>query len=122
MKKIIVLILLVIAGYFAYQYFLNSSQSNPADEDEISFNDTSYSDEDMVTIPDNCQEAEKSFENAIYGSDAGNVSFAQRNSANRRFQSCLKNAGLRDDQVDLAVKQVQTKVNNYIKQDYSGGQ
>jgi hypothetical protein len=121
MKKIIALLLLVIAGFFAYQYFLRSPHPNSTAEDEITFNNDLPSDEGIVNVPEKCQEGEKNLEDAIYGSDAGNVSFAQRNTAERRFPSCLKDAGFSDKQINDAVGEVQNRVKGYIKQD-SGGQ
>jgi hypothetical protein len=62
----------------------------------------------------------ENLENAIYGAASGRVSFAQRNLAYRKFQSCLRDAGFSDHQIKGTVTEIEERVKRYLKQDGAG--
>ncbi len=119
MKKLIVLVVLVVAGYFAYQHVYLAQQETAAVEEEESSSVESeyYVADPDAPIPEGCQSLATNLENAIYGHATGRASFSQRNSAYRKFKSCLRAEGLSDVQIDSTVKRLEDRVQGYLKQD-----
>lgn len=118
MKNIIVLLLIVGAGYAGYRYlYLPSSNetSQEANSSDTNFNVSVF----VPDTPTQCRQQEKDLENGIYGSDSGRVSFAQRNTAYRTFKSCLRHEGFTDAEVDGKVAAIEERVKGYLKQDGS---
>jgi len=98
MKNLIILVILGIAGYFSYQYF-GVSQSVDSTEGETE--STSY--EYLPDVPGECEQKGGNMKDAIYGYDIGRVTMAQLNFATRSFQSCLRDAGFSDSQINKTV-------------------
>jgi hypothetical protein len=118
MKRLIILVVLVAAGYFAYQHFLNAPGNEAATEEEAAVSDTgSYSGEQPPPLPDSCAELGKNLENAIYGNTTGQTSFAQRNTAYRKFVSCLRDAAFSDAQINGTVAKIEERAKGYARQD-----
>ena len=93
MKNLIVLIVLGVAGYFIYQNFIISWLEDSAPSE-------STARESLPPIPTECEGKAKNLGDAIYGNDIGRVSFTQLNHATRSFQTCFKNAGISDADIN----------------------
>ena len=117
MKKLIILVVLVVAGYFAYQHFYIPPQDEAAMEEEDTASDYNYNNEPQPAFPEGCQALATSLENAIYGNKSGEVSFAQRNKVYREFKSCLRAEGFSGAQIDDAVKEIEERVKGYLNQE-----
>ncbi len=120
MKNLIFLAALIIIGYFIYQhFFIEPQQKETAQEDSL-IESGSFSSNQLPPTPENCEGQVKNFENAIYGNISGQVSFAQRNFADRKLRSCLRNIGFVDSRINGTVVEIKERVKGYLKQD-SGG-
>ncbi len=93
MKNFIYLAVLVAVGYFAYQYFLI-----PWLDDVVPVESTN--DENLPPIPDVCRVKGKIVEDAIYDRKLGKISDVLLDQYILRFQTCLKNAGFSDADID----------------------
>lgn len=98
MKNLLILAALAVAGYFAYQHFWVPQQQESATAESQS---SSY--EYLPDVPGNCENKGSNMKDAIYGYDIGRVSVAQLNFATRSFQSCLRDAGFTDSQINSTV-------------------
>ena len=118
MKQLIIIIVLIIAGYFAYQHFYVGPPDDAAVEEEEA---VSESDESVIEqpppIPESCKMLAGNLENAIYGKINGQTSFAQCNTASRKFRSCLGDAGFTDPQINGAVAEIEARAKRYADQD-----
>ena len=118
MKQLIFLVCLAVIGYFAYQHFFIAPQQEVATEEEdTSLDSGSFSFDQLPPTPDNCKGLAKNLENAIYGSASARVSFAQRNMTYRKFQSCLRDAGFSDSEIDGTIAEIESRVEGYLKHD-----
>ena len=120
MKQLVILVALVVAGYFSYQQFFSTPQQENASEEDVSIDSGSFSIDQLPPIPGNCEGPAKNLENAIYGSGSGQVSFAQRNTAYRKFQSCLRDAGFSTPQINGTIAEIENRVKGYLNQDGAG--
>ncbi len=109
MKQLIILVVMVIAGYFAYQHFSTPPQQEAAREEEASIGSGSLSTEPAPPIPEHCAESAKNLESAMYGASFGQVSQAQRNMAYRKLLSCLREAGFSDSQINGIVAEMEKR-------------
>jgi hypothetical protein len=117
-KKIIILIVLVVIGYFAYVNFFASTDDDVSDETNGTYEASEATPADQLSpIPDSCQTQAKNFENAIYGAATGQSSFAQRNNASRVFAQCLSDAGFSEAQIQGTIAQIQQRVDGLAKKD-----
>jgi hypothetical protein len=91
MKNLIIVIILGVAGYFAYQYFIGSSQQVST---TATFN--------MYSLPEKCQKAGEDMENAFYRRQKGELASSQVNAYKLSFRRCLKRAGFTTSQIDEA--------------------
>ena len=97
MKNLIFIVILAVAGYFAYQYYVDSFVQESAENSKNSGQSThSY----LPPIPKECEGRARTMGDAIYGRDIGRVSVAQLNNATRSFQSCLREAGFSDSEIN----------------------
>jgi hypothetical protein len=113
MKQLIILAVLVVVGYFAYQHFFIAPQQKDTVEEDSSIDSGSFSINPLPPMPGNCEGLAKNLENAIYGNTSGQVSFAQRNFADRKFRSCLRNADFSDPQINGTVDEIKERVKGY---------
>ncbi len=120
MKQLIILAVLVVVGYFAYQHFFIPPQQKETAEEGLSIDSGSFSINQLPPTPGNCKGQVKNLENAIYGNTTGQVSFAQRNFTDRKLRSCLRNAGFSDLQINGTVAEIKERVKGYLKQDNGG--
>ncbi len=120
MKRLIILAVLVVVGYFAYQHFFIAPQQKDTGEEDSSIESGSFSINQLSPIPGNCEDQAKNLENAIYGNISGRVSFAQRNFADRKLRSCLRNAGFSDLQINGTVAEIKKRAKGYWLQDKGG--
>ena len=112
-KKLVILIVVIVAGYFIYQNFLISS---PDEEDGSDVVESIPADE-LPAIPDTCRPLVKKLENAIYGAATHESSFASKNAAYREFHACLHKAGFSGAEIDGTVAQIETRVQGWLNQD-----
>jgi len=117
MKQLVVLIILAAGGYFVYQHFFSTPQKAAVMEESVPAENKSLSTGQLPPIPANCEALAKNLENAIYGAESGQVSFAQRNSAARKFRSCLREAGFSDAQINVSVTEIEERVKRYRGRD-----
>ena len=106
MKQVIILIILVVVGYFAYQHFFSAPQQETTTEDDVSIDSGSQ----LPPLPEDCERLAKTLEDAIYGSAIGRVSFAQRNRAYRKLQSCLQDADFSDSEINDTIAEIEERV------------
>ena len=98
MKNLIILAVIVAAGYFAYQKFWNgTSDHGPGTEA------AALSPAFLPPVPGECESKGSTMKDAIYGYDIGRVSVAQLNFATRSFQSCLRDSGFSDAEINGTV-------------------
>mgnify|MGYP001768321127 CR=1 FL=1 len=72
MKQLIIVIVLVVAGYFAYQHFYGAPSDEAAmEEEEVSGEIETSAVAPPPPIPGSCSGAAKNLEHAIYGSATG---------------------------------------------------
>ena len=109
MKQLIIIIVLGISGYFAYHYFIESSQQASHSEGTQSNGNITYSGP-TPQIPSECETKGKALESAIYGNNLGRTSFAKRNHARYSFESCLQNAGFTDSQISETIAAIEESV------------
>ncbi len=107
MKNLIILAVVAVAGYFAYQHFLGSSSQESA---ELSDDSGSVSSVYVPPVPTQCEGKGKTMGDAIYGHDIGRVSVAQLNFATRSFQSCLRDAGFSDSEINGTFDKIKEQV------------
>lgn len=93
MKNLIIVIILGVAGYFAYQYFIGSSQQVSTTA-KPTFN--------MYSLPEKCQRAGESMKNAFYLNKKGEIGRPQVRGYTHTFRSCLSRAGFTASQIDEA--------------------
>lgn len=115
MKNVIILVVLAVGGYFAYQHFFNAPQGGDALEE-----DEAVDSGDLPPVPANCERMEKTLQNAIYGAATGEVSVGQRNTADRKFRACLREAGFSDSEINGTVGEIEERVAGYLEQDEGG--
>lgn len=97
MKNLIYLAIVAVAGYYAYQYFTDSSgQTNSGASSDSAPASLVF----LPDIPPECEGKARTMGDAIYGYDIGRVSVAQLNNATRSFQSCLRKAGFSDSEIN----------------------
>ena len=110
MKKLIIIIVIAVAGYFAYQHFYLAPQEDFAmeEETESTVESSTYSQEPLPPVPESCQHLVKKLENALYGNATGQASFSQRNYASRELRSCLRAEGFSGDQIGNTIVAIQT--------------
>ncbi len=109
MKQLIVLVVMVVAGYFAYQHFSTPPQQEAATEEEASIDSGSVSTETLPPIPEHCAESARNLESAMYGASFGQVSLAQRNMAYRKLLSCLREAGFSDSRINGIIAEIEKR-------------
>ena len=95
MKNLIFLAVLGVAGYSVYLYFISSSQqdSTPAEP---------TTNEYLPPFPEECQEKGEFLEDAIYNNEMGKLTITELKRYTSRFQSCLRDAGFTDSQINRA--------------------
>jgi hypothetical protein len=117
-KKILILIIALVVGYFVYVNFFADSTEDVDDEDSQTYESgEAIPSGELPPIPDSCKRQETNLENAIYGAGTHQSSIAQRNNAARAFEKCLKDAGFSQAEIDGTIAQVQQKVARLLKQD-----
>lgn len=97
MKNLIIVIILGIAGYFAYQFFIGSSQQVSSTA-EPTFN--------MYSLPEKCQEAAKAMENSFYRNKNGEIGKPQVRGYTHTFRSCLSREGYTASQIDATYDEI----------------
>jgi len=108
MRQLIILVVMAIAGYFAYQHFSTPPQQEAAKEG-ASIDSGSVSTETQPPIPEHCAESATNLESAIYGASFGQVSLAQRNMAQRKLLSCLREAGFSDSRINGIIAEMEKR-------------
>ena len=93
MKNLIIVIILGVVGYFAYQYFIGSSQQ---------VSTTAKPTYNIYSLPEKCQEAGKSMENAFYSNKKGELVKAEVIVFTNTFRGCLKEEGFTTSQIEEA--------------------
>lgn len=89
MKNLVIVIILGVGGYFAYQYFIGPylQDSTPA---APTFN--------MYSLPEKCQKHGESLKDAISRHEIS----AKISGYTKNLRSCLRDAGFNDSQIDEA--------------------
>ena len=113
MKQLIILIALVVVGYFAYQHFFIPQQQKDTEEEDSSIDSGSFSINQLPPIPESCEAQAKKLENAIYGVALNEVSYAQSKYADHKFRSCLRNAGFSETQMNGSIAEIEERVKGY---------
>ena len=91
MKNLIILVVLVVAGYFAYQHFVIPW---------LEGNDSTKATFNMYSLPEQCQEAGERFKDASNRQDE--MVTAVFNSYSTNFRRCLRQAGYTKAEIDEA--------------------
>ena len=103
MKNLIFLAILGVAGYFAYQNFIVPwlEGDTPAEPTASEY---------LPPLPQECEGVARKMADAIYGRDIGRVSVSQINHSTRSFQTCLKNAGFSDADINGTYDKIKADV------------
>ncbi len=91
MKNLIILVLLGVAGYFAYDYFIGSSST-----------DANRAETYSVFLPEQCERSGQSFANAVNNNEIA----AKINGFRKAFRSCLRDAGFDESEIDDACDKI----------------
>ena len=94
MKNLIIVIILGVAGYFAYQYFIGPSQQFFSPTAKPAFN--------MYSLPEKCQKHGENLKAAI---DRHEIS-ANIAGYTKNLRKCLRDAGFTVSQIDEACDQI----------------
>ena len=101
-KNLILLVILGVVGYFAYQYFIGSP-SHDSSVSRSAFN--------MSSLPEKCQIAGESMKNAFYRHKKGELVTGQVNGYKSHFRGCLRRAGYTPSEVEAAYKGIADSAN-----------
>ena len=93
MKNVIILIVLGVGGYFAYQYFIGPSLQDSAPP-APTFN--------IYSLPEACQRQGEALKNAFDNHALGKTNKVSLNGYTQNFRRCLRQAGYSDSQIDEA--------------------
>ena len=93
MKNLIILIIFGVAGYFAYQYFIGSSQQVSTTA-KPTFN--------VYSLPEKCQGEGETLKDAFDRNKKGEVKTTSLRGYAKNFRRCLRRAGFTDSQIDEA--------------------
>ena len=113
MKNLIVILFLAVAGYFAYQYFFDSPQQNSTPTGPTFY-------EHLPPLPQECKEQGETLEDAIYGEEMGKLTVVELNQYTRRFQSCLRDAGFTNSQINKTYDGIKERALNTEPGDLRG--
>ena len=113
MKNIVILIIIIGIGYFAYQHFFSTPLSDTPSEHEIE----TVAEDDLPPIPDSCERLSQDYENAVYGQAKGQASFAHRNRAGRALVSCLQKEGFSEAEINGTLSKIEKDVERFLRQE-----
>ena len=116
MKKILVLAVVLIAGFALYQYYNTSFQMDEEDY-ETEYTEPSAG-ESSGGDAGECAKKQTAFENALYGHETGETSAASLNHALRSFRSCLMEEGFSESEIDGMVQASRNKVKEYLQKGF----
>ncbi len=102
MKNLIFLVILLVIGYFTYQYFLIPWLDDFAPAESIT-------DDDLPPIPGTCRVKGEIVEDAIIDRKLGKISDVVLNQYTLRFKTCLKNEGFSDADADGAYEKIKVR-------------
>jgi len=112
-KKIITLIIIVVAGYFAYQHFF----AIPSSEKPSTIEMETISESDLPPMPESCKGRAKDYENGVYGQLTGQASVSQRNLASRNLANCLQKEGFSEAEIRGTLAKIEKKARGWAKGD-----
>ena len=92
MKNWIFVIIVCVAGLVVHQIYTGSSHDTPPAEQA--------GNENVLPIPQQCEEKGDSLEDAIYGHETGKLRSTTLSQYKRSFQTCLREAGFTDAQIN----------------------
>ena len=93
MKNLIILIILGVAGYFAYQYFMGSAQQASTTV-APTFN--------MFSLPEKCQRHGENLKDAFYRNSIGELKTVEVNGYTKNLRRCLRTEGYTNEKIDEA--------------------
>jgi len=111
LKKVAILVVFVVAGYFLVQFVMGDSEYEGYEEEET------ISADSLPEIPEGCTSSVENLEKAIYGHQTGRASAAQKSKAYGKLMSCLSDAGFSDAEVRGTIEQIENKIRGYLEQD-----
>ena len=97
MKKVMILVILAVAGYSVYQHYYGSGS-----QDYVSDGTGSISDKSSPSFPRECDDKCDALENAINDHEMGKIGRVAINSYSTHFRRCLSQAGLTKSEIDEA--------------------
>ena len=112
MKNWIFFIIACVFGFVVHQIYTNLPQDTPPAE--LSTHET------LPPIPQQCEEEGDILEDAIYSHEMGKFTTVELDRYTRRFQSCLRDAGLTDSQINrthAGIKEAAQKELAQVEQD-----
>ena len=112
---------LIVLGIAFYNHFQgDDAEEGSPEEKRAEVEEVLLKRGAIPPLPEGCRAASEAADNALYGAANHRVSFAQRNRAVRIFQSCLRDEGFSDQQVDGALAEKIEKIKGYLKVDEQG--
>jgi hypothetical protein len=112
-KNLILLIAIIIAGYFLYQ-----NLPAPASDDGKYHTGREISDPgNLPAIPKTCRPLAKKLKKTIYGAATHEISFAKRNRISHSFAKCLIDAGFSEEEIQNTIEQIEDEVDSLLQQD-----
>lgn len=102
MKKVMILVILAVAGYSVYQHYYGSGS-----QDYVSDGPGSISDKSSPSFPKECDDKCDALENAINDHEMGKITAVKLNQYTLSFRSCLRDAGFTDSQINETYKRIE---------------
>ena len=93
MKNVLILVIMGVAGYFGYQYYIGSLQKGSSQSDPYEY---------VLSLPEECQNKGKRLADAISNFEVT----ANINAYTKGFRTCLREAGLTESEIDQATKKI----------------
>ena len=112
MKNWIVVITVCVAGLVVHQIYTGSSQDTPPAE--------SAGNEYLLPIPQECEEKGDTLEDAVYGHETAKLTSTTLNQYKRSFQTCLREAGFTDGQINSTYEGIKEAALNTESDDSRG--
>ena len=108
MKNLILLTILLAIGYFTYQNFIIPWLDDFAPAE-------STTGENLPPVPDACRVKGGIVEDAIYDRKSGKISDVLLDQYKLRFETCLKNAGFSEADVDGTFENINQRAEHRTK-------
>lgn len=92
MKNLVIIAIVCLVGFVVHRIYTGSPQDTPTAKQ------ATY--DDLPSIPHLCEDQADTLEDAIYDHEVGTITNVELEQRTRGFQSCLRDAGFSDSQIN----------------------